>query len=55
VKFSGIEAQLRTEPFRFEFFQAVRLLQKLLPHKARIGSYARPGDETMRFGTNPSC
>jgi type VI secretion system protein ImpH len=54
VKFSGIEAQLRTEPFRFEFFQAVRLLQKLLPHKARIGSYARPGDEAMRFGTNPA-
>jgi type VI secretion system protein ImpH len=54
VKPGAIEALLRTEPFRFEFFQAVRLLQQLLPHKARIGSFARPADEVIRFVTNPA-
>jgi type VI secretion system protein ImpH len=34
---------------RFEFFQAVRLLAQLYPHRAPVGRAASPGDEVVRF------
>jgi type VI secretion system protein ImpH len=44
---------LRERPFAFEFFQAVALLQRLLPGRA-IGHFANPNDEVVCFGANNS-
>jgi type VI secretion system protein ImpH len=40
---------LLDEPYRFEFFQAVRLLEKILPEKRPVGRKAMPNEEVVRF------
>ncbi len=40
---------LYDEPFRFEFFQAVRLLEKVYPDKKAVGRNAMPYEEIVRF------
>ena len=40
---------LYDEPFRFEFFQAVRLLEKIYPEKKAVGREALPHEEVVRF------
>lgn len=37
------------EPYRFEFFQAVRLMEKLFPDRRPVGADAMPADEVVRF------
>jgi type VI secretion system protein ImpH len=37
------------EPYRFEFFQAVRLIGKLFTDRRPVGTSALPGDEAVRF------
>lgn len=37
------------EPYRFEFFQAVRVFEKLFPEKKSVGGNALPADEPVRF------
>lgn len=37
------------EPYRFEFFQAVRLLEKVYPEKRAVGRNAMPNEEVVRF------
>lgn len=37
------------EPYRFEFFQAVRLLEKIFPEKRPVGRNAMPNEEIVRF------
>jgi type VI secretion system protein ImpH len=49
---STLEERLRNEPFLFEFFQAVRLLERLLPDKVRVGKFAPPSAEVARFKAN---
>ena len=49
-----VAARLRAEPFSFEFFQAVRLLERLLPDRLAVGEFARPSDEAVRFRAHPS-
>ena len=49
-----LEARLRQEPFNFEFFQAVRLLEKLLPDRLPVGGFGNPSEEVVRLGTHPS-
>lgn len=44
-----LEQSLFEEPFEFEFFQAVRLLEKLYPERLPVGSEAMPSDEVVRF------
>ena len=51
---SAVGEKLRKEPFRFEFFQAVRLLETLLPDRAPVGSFIQPGQEVAHFGAHPS-
>jgi type VI secretion system protein ImpH len=41
--------QLLDEPYRFEFFQAVRLLEKIFPEKLPVGGDALPDEEVARF------
>jgi type VI secretion system protein ImpH len=37
------------EPFSFEFFQAVRLFEKLFPERKAVGREALPHEEVVRF------
>lgn len=52
VGVSKVERELREEPFLFEFFQAVRLLERLFPDKSPVGRFNPPGSEVVRFGAH---
>lgn len=45
--------RLRESPEAFQFFQAVRLLQRLHPGRSRIGRFEAPSSEVVRLGSNP--
>jgi len=45
---------LLAEPYRFEFFQAVRLLERLYPELKPVGRYAAPAEEVVRFRAQAS-
>jgi type VI secretion system protein ImpH len=47
-------AALEREPFCFDFFQAVRLLERLMPERDRVGRFVQPSREVVHFGANPS-
>src|SRR5690349_25096403 len=50
-----LEKRLWEEPYVFEFFQAVRLLENLFQSRTRVGQFpSSPSDEVARFSTNPS-
>jgi type VI secretion system protein ImpH len=51
---SAVAEQLREEPYRFEFFQAIRLLERLLPERKPVGRFTLPSEEVARLGTHPS-
>ncbi|MEP7211652.1 MAG: type VI secretion system baseplate subunit TssG [Acidobacteriota bacterium] len=44
-----LDQQLFERPFSFEFFQAVRLLEKLHPDRETVGRDALPAQEAVRF------
>jgi type VI secretion system protein ImpH len=54
IDFSVAGAKLCQEPFRFEFFQAVRLLERLLPGRTSVGKFADPGSEIVHFASHAS-
>lgn len=41
--------RLRSEPYSFEFFQAVNLLERLWSDRAPVGEFSDPGEEIVRF------
>jgi type VI secretion system protein ImpH len=47
-------AKLRREPFRFEFFQAVRLLERFFPERTPLGNFEHPAKEVARLGAHAS-
>jgi type VI secretion system protein ImpH len=47
-----IRNRLAGEPFAFEFFQAVRLLARLLPERAEVGRFNPPSSEVARFSAH---
>lgn len=49
-----LESQLRKEPFTFQFFQAIRLLERSLPDRQPVGGFGHPSKEVARIGTHPS-
>lgn len=49
-----LESQLRKEPFTFQFFQAIRLLERFLPDRQPVGGFGHPSKEVARIGTHPS-
>lgn len=49
-----MRAQLLTEGYRFEFFQAVRLLERLEPEREPVGREGPPSREVARFRTRAS-
>jgi len=48
------EDMLAREPWAFDFFQAVRLLERFQPDRKPVGRFARPSSEAARFGAHPS-
>jgi len=46
--------RLLDHPESFQFFQAVRLLQRLHPDRSLVGGFGHPSSEVVRFGANPS-
>ncbi len=44
----------REEACEFQFFQAVRLLERLLPERLPVGRFEHPSREVARFGAHPS-
>lgn len=50
----AVRRALAADPASFGFFQAVRLLERLHPERARVGRFAPPEDEVVRLGVNHS-
>jgi type VI secretion system protein ImpH len=46
--------ELQKDPYRFDFFHAVRCLENVNPAKPRIGQSLRPIDDAVRLGQEPS-
>lgn len=49
-----IAEMLDREPYRFEFFQAVRLLERMYSKRGVPGRFNNPREEVARFGANTS-
>ncbi len=49
-----LNQELADEPYRFEFFQAVRLLEKIYPERQAVGGDALPHEEIVRFRSRMS-
>jgi type VI secretion system protein ImpH len=47
----SVLARLFAEPWTFEFFQAVRLLEQLQPERAPVGGFEEPRHESIRFAS----
>jgi type VI secretion system protein ImpH len=45
---------LGRNPYEFDFFRAVRLLQSTFPERPRIGYSVSPGQDPIRFAQSPS-
>lgn len=45
--------RLEDEAYRFDFFQAVRLIENAYPDMPRVGESLRPRDDTVRFSQEP--
>jgi type VI secretion system protein ImpH len=50
----GVDDLVLREAYRFEFFQAVRLLERMYPARKPVGRHELPKDEAIRFRTHVS-
>ncbi|MGH7578938.1 MAG: type VI secretion system baseplate subunit TssG, partial [Gemmatimonadales bacterium] len=48
-----LKAHLEESPTSFEFFQAVRVLERLYPSRGPVGMFHHPAEEVARFTVNP--
>ena len=48
-----LKAHLVETPTSFEFFQAVRVLERLYPGRGPVGTFLHPSEEVARFTVNP--
>jgi len=53
-RYSAIEAVLHKTPQEFQFFQAVRLLERLYPNRAPVVRFVSPSKEVVRFSAHAS-
>ena len=54
AKGNSVALMLRDEPWNFQFFQAVRLLQRFSGGRQPVGRFARPDLEAVAFCANPA-
>ncbi len=54
MKVKPLNQLLLDEPYRFEFFQAVRMLEKIYPERQAVGLGAMPHEEIVRFRSHVS-
>jgi type VI secretion system protein ImpH len=47
---NALEQQLNDEPYRFEFFQAMRLMERFSRGRVSLGRFAHPRNEVARVG-----
>lgn len=48
-----LKAEVTENPTSFEFFQAVRVLERLAPGRGPVGLFLDPSEEVVRFTVNP--
>jgi type VI secretion system protein ImpH len=53
IEYTPLAAELTEDACSFEFFQAVALLQRLMPERQPVGEFSAPEDEVTRFRVNP--
>ena len=53
-RWAAVDRALREEPWSFQFFQAVRLLQRILPDRGPVGRFIHPSKEIVRFAAHTS-
>lgn len=51
---SEIEEKLRREPYTFDFFQALRLLERFSPERESVGQFVKPEAEVAHLCAHPS-
>ena len=44
---------LDQEPYKFEFFQAIRLMARTQPQRPVVGRFSNPNSEVVRFAVHP--
>ncbi len=54
LKFEPIRELLEQEPCSVQFFQAVRLLERLCPERNPVGLFVTPSSEVVRFSSVPT-
>lgn len=54
MAFKDLNHELLDEPYRFEFFQAVRVLERLFPERGAVGRETLPHSEVARFRSRVS-
>ena len=52
-RYAQVQRLLRTVPWEFQFFQAVRLLEQMQPGRQTIGRFVTPTREVVRFRATP--
>ncbi|HEX3470151.1 MAG TPA: type VI secretion system baseplate subunit TssG [Silvibacterium sp.] len=53
-RFESIRAMLEREPYCVQFFQAVRLLERLYPKRNPVGLFVSPSSEVVQFSSVPT-
>jgi type VI secretion system protein ImpH len=53
-RFASIREMLEREPWSVQFFQAVRLLERLYPERKPVGLFVSPSSEVVQFSSVPT-
>jgi type VI secretion system protein ImpH len=54
ARYRAVEALLHKTPYEFEFFQAVRLFERISPGRGPVGRWVTPSKEVLRFCAHAS-
>jgi len=54
ARFGAVREMLEQDPYCFQFFQAVRLLERLYPERKPVGLFVSPATEVVQFSSVPS-
>jgi type VI secretion system protein ImpH len=54
LRFEPVRAMLEKEPYCVQFFQAVRLLERLFPDRKPVGLFVSPTTEVVQFSSVPT-